>query len=358
MATSRGGKPKKHAVATSFPQFRKLPAELQLMIWEEAFYATAPTQKVIEGFVEEDAIAQHAHRIIEAVSRVASMYGGDGIAPPAPARKYMPSLMTFPAAQIQSPAPAMAYVCRDSRRVFLKLGHAFTSLLFDDDEESTMDVWFDFSSDIVYFPLLGTEIRDSFCWASSDNWEYRRRIQHLAVEWSFFHQIDDVMFTYELHWLETFIALYNSFPALTDLYIFVPAVRLAEAPASSSGSPSERTTLCRHFEEPDECESLPIILKPIPISQTIRLAKCHCPERPRNWDETIVEIEAAFRSPWMKDALHRELKEKADNFPPRLHERIFLRKGLDVDALRDVEPPPGLKILIDRSILGRKKDRM
>lgn len=49
-------------------------------------------------------------------------------------------------------------------------------------------------------------------------------------------------------------------------------------------------------------------------------------------------IEATVSSPGMKDVLRRELAEKAE-----IHERMFLCKGLDVDALRGVKPPPGFE---------------
>ncbi|KAM5496645.1 hypothetical protein McanMca71_007790 [Microsporum canis] len=350
--------------ATSFPQFRRLPVEMQIMIWEEAFYLSAPTQQVIEGYVQDDRMAAYACQMVLAAAHaaIAAVSGSRFDEGDIPSDCRRPRLMVFPAATRQSPLPALASVCHNSRSVVLKLGRGLTSIIVKGEGQGvSKQVWFDFSSDIVYFPNLSAEISNSGNWVSPDNWEYRRRIKHLAVEWSFFHRLTHSLYEdYRVHWLDVFSDLYVSFPGLTDLYIFVPAVRLAEVPRSSmEEDSSDREELWDHFEEPQECDGLPIVLKPIPGGQTVRLARCSCPERPRNWDETIVEIEIALRSQWLKESIQEDLgPEAAPNFPPRIHERIFLRKGLDVDALRQKKPALGLKVVVDRTLLGKKKDRM
>ncbi|KDB24844.1 hypothetical protein H109_03275 [Trichophyton interdigitale MR816] len=67
------------------------------------------------------------------------------------------------------------------------------------------------------------------------------------------------------------------------------------------------------------------------------------------------QMEATMEPPRMRNALRHELAKEVANFPPRLHERVFICKGLNIDVLCDVTPNPGLKIVIDKTILEKKK---
>ncbi|EGD92867.1 hypothetical protein TESG_00429 [Trichophyton tonsurans CBS 112818] len=101
---------------------------------------------------------------------------------------------------------------------------------------------------------------------------------------------------------------------------------------------------------PRSTEEIDLPHNPIPKCSRVWLPECDYLERSRTWDETMGQMEATMEPPRMRNALRHELAKEAANFPPRLHERVFICKGLNIDALRDVTPNPGLKIMMKENM--------
>lgn len=99
---------------------------------------------------------------------------------------------------------------------------------------------------------------------------------------------------------------------------------------------------------------MPIVLKPLPEGQEVVLPLCFCPGRPKTWQEGFVEIEEAFNSEWLRKGIQEELKlpSPKENFPPRLHGRSYLRKGIDPTMLRIEGPRSEYNLVIDKNLLG------
>ncbi|KAK2840535.1 hypothetical protein FQN49_006183, partial [Arthroderma sp. PD_2] len=206
-----------------------LPTELQTMIWEEAYYLSNSVPQVIEGFVETGRPVMDIQALL-AACRV----DGDGKLRLPRQKATLPSYMVFPSTKEKYPTPVILSVCRQSREVAFRLGGGFSSVFVEFEKGAKRPIWFNFSSDIVRFTNLFAQAVEGDGWRSKDNQQDRKRVKHLALEWSYFHQgwqggrftSDEDEEDYRWHWLETVCDLYTRLPYLTDLYLFVPAVRL------------------------------------------------------------------------------------------------------------------------------------
>ncbi|KAK2746094.1 hypothetical protein FQN57_003434 [Myotisia sp. PD_48] len=314
----------------TFHQFTRFPAELQIMIWKEAYFLEVPIPQILEGRINESYTASDLMRMSEPwgtpdEEREWILNRSENNQNPI---EYHPRErkcnLSFPNAKSQTFAPTILRVCRASRDVALSLG-GFSSVWLH-FEDPAQDIWFNFASDIVVFPYL--QAAEEYEWPSVSNKDHCARIQHLAVNWGFFHNQDKVCdeSSSRQTWIEYVRSLYELFPYLTNLYIFIHAVRV-------DPRRGQHVTLS-HFDEPDDLDELPITLKPIAANsndQNICLPGCLCSNEPQTWAETLTEIETVFGSEWLSEAMDKTFP--GANFPPRIHERIFLRKGHTLDTV-------------------------
>ncbi|EEQ31990.1 hypothetical protein McanMca71_006883 [Microsporum canis] len=318
-----------------FPQFGKLPVELQVMIWEAAYHLSAP--QVIEanakrrytGIMEANEVEYDENG--EAKDKSGNRRIGDysWIRKPY-SHGYR---VVFPWARTQVSAPGILAACSGSREVALRLG-GFSTVWFHHSQETPQKIWFNFSSDIVFLNEVYADVHNRE-WSLIGNRGSCTRIRHLAVEWSLFHHTYSFRYESERHrWIYTVSNLCMRFPVLTDLYIFVPAVRNKRNLFYAKSDV--------HPEEPMPCEGLPIILKPVKkaVSEEVELPECYCPRgdpnKPTNLRETITEVETNFNSEWLRKGVQEETGHRPmPNFPPRIHPRLFLRKGLKPDDVRN-----------------------
>ncbi|KAK2859922.1 hypothetical protein FQN49_004579 [Arthroderma sp. PD_2] len=321
---------------TAFHQFGKLPTELQTMIWEEAYYLSTP--QVIEGtgivlfsgpeteYAGEESSRSEAVDPLELLDLDVRIY-----------------YVVFPSTTRQASTPAILSVCWRSRHVALRLGDFST--LWTNFPRSKK-IRFDFSSDIVYLNELYADIHRKY-WPHVRSPGCCTRIQHLATEWSLFHP--SYCYDYkneEDRWISIARNICTRFPSLTDLYFFVPAVRYKQS--------LHNAEIDCHFDEPDACEGLPIVLKPVDAvvseNEEVRLPECNCHEAnfsaSTTLEGTVANIEKAFNSDWLRKGVQAEIGQGAmANFPPRIHPMIFLRKGLKLEEIRN-------KDLAERERLG------
>lgn len=326
----------------TFHLFKFLPLELQIMVWKEAYYSLPP--QVIEG--PYPMVARDGQMVdwMEFWSGYVSDEEEDarnGISRP---DDQTPPLLIFPFATTQALPPAILHACQTSRRVALRLG-GFTMLWLDVEHSVPRPVWFNFATDIVFLADLTMEPYPSEGKYVSDR-NPRTHIQHLAIHWGTFHDElprDNSVDRYRAHWIDQITYLYLRLPALTDIYCFVPAVRLGL-----------HYHLIYHFWEPLVNFGQPMELRPIkdiPRAHAVSVPPCECPYKPETLEDTLEEMEAVFKSDWMREAMEAQFGERVmANFPPRVHGRVLYRKGVAVDDISDGDGE--FNVDIDESLFG------
>lgn len=308
-----------------FHQFPILPLELQIMVWETAYYSLPP--QVIEGPYP---VVLHDRRLETWMDCWDSFLTDQDEAEESeetPVNVPMPPLMIFPFAITQARPPAILHACRMSRRIARRLG-GYTKLWLDCYDPAPRPVWFNFATDIVFLTdlhMVAYPNTEEFVDLNNP----RTHVQHLAIAWGTFH-VRNPSRDHKQHWTGLVLNLYRRLPALTDLYCFIPAIRLAH-----------HHQISYHFREPRVCIGLPIELKPlseIRADQHLRIPPCSCPVKPPTLEATVEEIKTVFSLGWMKEALQEEFGEIImAKFPPRVHGRVLLRKGLAMVDVPDIE---------------------
>ncbi|KAF0325115.1 hypothetical protein GQ607_007736 [Colletotrichum asianum] len=298
----------------TFPQFSKLPAELQLLIWEAVFnQRSKPKRQVIEGQLENydktgPPFNQH------------SWYRGTSYN----------RLLVFPGAQQEAIPPAMLSVCHTSRQVALRRSK-FTNLPLNPHDMTSGPVWFDFRHDIVILSRFKTHrygIDDE--WSKIGNKEVLRQIQRLAIPWSAFHPGQQRFLTrleVVARWSLLLGNMSRLFPVLTDIYLFVPAVRQQALYEFSSD---------HHPREPAKCKSLRPLLKPaFKDHGDVKLPDCDCLETPSTLGKAIDELYYG-----LKLEEHSEYVWQWGE-AMNVHGRWLVRDGLDMELLCGV---PGIEV--------------
>ncbi|KAH0427259.1 hypothetical protein CcaCcLH18_09816 [Colletotrichum camelliae] len=299
----------------SFPQFSRLPVELRLLIWEAVFdQPRKPKRQVIEGQLENynktgPPFNQH------------SWYKGT----------HDNRLLVFPGAQQEAVPPAMLSVCHTSRQVALRRPK-FTNLPLDPHDKTSGPVWFDFKHDIVILSRLkGHSYGIDDDWSRVGNRKVLRQIRRLAIPWSAFHSGEQRFLTgleHRAHWRRLMVNLHGLFPELTDIYVYIPAVREQRLYDFS---------LDRHPREPAKCKSLRPLLKPVFKEHgDVKLPDCECLEKSST---TLAEAMGdIYRALGYEE--HSETVWQWGEVM-RVHGRWLVREGLDMESLRGV---PGIEV--------------
>ena len=322
-------------MANSFPQFSSLPSEIQAQIWEAAIFMDKPL--ILEAYLDQKYHEDHDDCIdyMFSFDTARLTARGERIDRPPPCA-ITRRLLVFPwAVPSQIQRPAILDVCRESRRIALKCG-ALSDVWLDISHQKPRSAYFRFGIDDI---VLWTELRQGYPEFHIDlesppppleNPHHLARIRHLAVEWSFFHARQDSNSPeYKRFWTGAIRELYTYCPNLTDLYLCVPAVRYAQTSDMSQGG--------LHFSEPRDCKECPLRFAPMVPEQT--LPGCSCfPSRPPTWAESKDEINRVFRSRWLRSVVQTEFWDAGIKitFPPRIHGRILLREGLDVEEVKKI----------------------
>ncbi|KAF4874140.1 hypothetical protein CGCSCA1_v006830 [Colletotrichum siamense] len=192
-------------------------------------------------------------------------------------------------------------------------------------------VWFDFRHDIVILSRFKTHlygIDDK--WNKIGNKEVLRQIRRLAIPWSAFHPGQQRFLTHLEHvsrWRFILGNMCRLFPHLTDIYLFVPAVRQKALYDFS---------LDRHPREPGKCKSLRPLLKPVlKDHEDVKLPDCDCIEPPSTLGEAMDQICCGLR---LEE--HDEIVWQWGEIV-RVHGRWLVRDGLDMELLGGV---PGIQV--------------
>ncbi|KAF9873024.1 hypothetical protein CkaCkLH20_09534 [Colletotrichum karsti] len=305
-------------MCTSFPQFPRLPRELQLLVWEAAA-ASSMEQQVIEGRVESETRKPDIY-VTFLLSRLSRM-----------SRSIMPTSIVFPFALTDVAPPVILSVCQTSRQIALR-HKSFTKLPLTGDNDDERLVWFDFTSDIVFIPSMrSTAYGVLIDLARISNKETRELIQHMAAPWALFHT-GNRCFQTELErrqwWITMLSQLYDMFPRLTDLYLCISAAKQNNLPDRGA-----------HFlEDRRGPEKQRPVLEPIPgpLDQ-VQLPPCHCKVKPGNLGDTIDEVEKSLRSDWLRSQLQRVFDGRHHGgakvpAPFRVHGRRLRLERIDLDT--------------------------